>query len=154
MPFPASNGSSFPLTLSDAWLAARNSAATIKQQATSVSSQIAAGSVSAQTIINLCSLFSNINVQLTQCAAVPGLVAYAQQQVNNPTLDVAAAFTAMQNALVACGSWIITNFPKDAGNNLLAVQFGVQGQLQWNLFTQAQLAPLATLLTTLSATIS
>lgn len=154
MAFPASNGATFPLTLDTAWIKARDTAAAVKSQTDFLNGQITAGPVSAQNVVTTASVLANANVVLTSCAAVPGIAAFAQQQVNNASLDVAGAFTAMQNALVAVVTWIVTNFPKDGSSNLLAIQFNGSGQLVWSTFTQAQLSGLATLLTALSATIS
>lgn len=153
MPFPAANGTTFPVTLEAAWMGARNTAAQIKAQASNLNSQIATGPVSSQVIINSLSFFVTLNGQLTTYAAVPGLAAYAQAQVNNPSLDVAGAFTTMQNALVAVGSWIMTNFPVDANGFLQAIQFS-GGNVVWATFTSAQLAGLTTALNALIATIS
>jgi|SRR5581483_310673 len=153
MGFPATGGTTFPYTLDAAWQGARAAAAQVKQQATALNSQIAAGPVSAQVIIASLSFFVTLNGQLTTYAATPGIAAYAQAQVNNPTLDVAGAFTTMQNALVAVNNWITTNFPVDAGGYLQAIQF-VGGNPTYVNFTQAQLSGLSTLLTALSATIS
>lgn len=153
MPFPASNGS-IPLTLDAAWALARSTAQQVQQQAQQLNAQISAGPVSAQNIVNACAFFATLNVTLTQCAAVSGLAAYAQAQVSNPGLDVAAAFSGMQAALVAVGSWIMTNFPKDAASYLAYVKFNGAGQPVYDTFTQSALSPLATLLTALSATIN
>lgn len=153
MPFPASNGS-IPLTLDAAWALARSTAQQVQQQAVALNAQISAGPVSAQAIVNSCSFFATLNATLTQCAAVSGLAAYAQTQVGNPGLDVAGAFSGMQAALVAVGSWIMTNFPKDAASYLAYVKFNGAGQPVYDAFTQAALAPLAALLTALSATIN
>lgn len=152
MPFPASNGTTFPLTLDVVWTRARDTASQIQATVTNLAAQIATGTVSAQALLNAQSYFVNLNNQLTSYAAVPGLAVYAQQQVNNPSLDVAAAFTAMQNALVAVGTWVVNNFPVDSSGFLQAIKFNA-GQIQWVTFTSAQVAGLSTLLTALSATI-
>lgn len=153
MPFPASNGS-IPLTLDVAWALARTSAQQVQQQANALNAQITAGPVSATQILNSCTFFATLNTQLTQCAAVSGIVAYAQAQVGSPGLDVAGAFSTMQTALVNVITWVVTNFPKDAASYLTYVKFNGSGQALYDNFTQAQLAPLATLLTALSATIN
>lgn len=153
MPFPASNGS-IPLTLDAAWALARSTAQQVLQQSQQLSTQISSGPVSAQIIVNSCAFFATLNVTLTQCAAVQGLAAYAQTQVGNPSLDVSGAFGSMQTALVAVGSWIMTNFPKDSGSYLTYIKFNGAGQPVYDTFTQAALAPLAALLTALSATIN
>lgn len=148
MPFPASNGS-IPLTLDSAWSGARTAAQNVQQQSNGLNSQISAGPVSAQAILNSCSFFATLNAQLTQYAAVAGLAAYAQAQINNPSFDVAGAFNTMQEALVATITWIVQNFPVSA-----FLTFNGSGIPTYANFTQAQLAPLATLLTALSATIN
>jgi hypothetical protein len=152
MAFPASNGAAFPFTLDVAWKGARDAAYQLQQQCTAMNAQIAAGNVSAQNILAAMSFFVTINTQLTQYAAVPGLAAYAQAQVNSASLDVAGAFTAMQSALVAVGTWITSNFPVDSSGFLQAQKFA-SGLPVWQTFTTAQLAGLVTALNALSATI-
>lgn len=147
MPFPASNGS-IPLTLDQAWSGARLAAQQIQQQATALNAQIPNG-VSSQSILNSPNFFATLNAQLTQYAAVPGLAAYAQAQINNPSFDVSGAFNAMQTALVAAATWIMQNFPFASFASANA-----QGFVVYTTFTAGQLAPLATLLTALSATIN
>lgn len=153
MAFPAANGSAFPVALDAAWVGARQAAASLQSQCTTLNAQIAAGNVSGQSIITSLSFFIAINNQLTAYAAVPGIAAYAQQQVNNVSLDVAGAFSGMQAALVAVGNWIVNNFPKDTGGFAQAFTLTIAGP-QWATFSTAQLSGLATLLTALSATIN
>lgn len=153
MTFPAAGGTTFPYTLDAAWQGARNAAAQVKQQAVALNSQISAGPVSAQVIITSLSFFITLNNQLTTYAATPGIAAYAQAQINNPSLDVVGAFTSMQNALTSVNQWVVSNFPVDTGGFLQAIQF-VSGVPTYTTFTQAQLSGLATLLTALTATIS
>lgn len=153
MPFPAAGGTTFPYTLDVAWASARSTAANVKQQSQTLFSQITSGPTSAQVLLNSLAFFVTLNSQLTAYASVPGIAAYAQAQVNNPTLDVAGSFTTMQNALVAVGTWIQTNFPVDAQGFLQAQQF-VGGVPTYVTFTTTQLQGLATALTTLINTIS
>lgn len=152
MPFPATNGTAAPIGLDAAWSGARNTASQIQAQAVSLSAQIAAGPVSAAVIIAALSFLTPLNAQLTTYAAVPGIAAYAQTQVNNESLNVATAFSAMQSALVAVVNWILSNYPVDSSGYLQDRQF-ISGQVAWSVFTTAQLAGLATLLAALSATI-
>lgn len=119
-----------------------------------LAAQIATGTVSSQSLLNIETVLAQLNAQLTQYAAVQGLAAYAQAQVGNPSLDVVGAFGAMQAALVAVLTWIVANFPKDSNGNLLYAQFNASGVVVWTNFTGAQLAPLSPLLTALSATIN
>jgi hypothetical protein len=148
MPFPAANGATLPLTPAEAWLAARNTAAQIKATATNLQAQISAGTLNAQALINTFANFAALNTQLTSYAAVPGIVTYAQAQMNNSNENVANDFSTMQAALVAVGTWIMNNFP-----SATAVTLSSNG-VAWQVYTSNQTAPLATLLTTLLATIS
>jgi hypothetical protein len=147
--FPASNGS-IPFTLEAAWKAARDTAAQIQATCGNLTTQIGSNACSAQTIANATSFLANLNVLLTQYGAVPGLAAYAQAQINNSNENIVADFNAMQTALVAVVAWVVANFPTDGS----AMKFNANGQLVWATFTSAQLAPLQTLVTALSATIN
>lgn len=152
--FPSTTGS-IPLTLEAAWAGARQAATQLNQQAIYLNAQIGSGNALRSDILaNSCSFFATLNIQLTQFAAVPGLAAYAQVQVGSPTLDIVAAFTSMQSAVVAIITWIVTNFPHDVNGNLLYVQFNGQGQAQYASFPQSSLTQLVALLTALQATIS
>lgn len=151
MAFPASNGATL-YTLEAAWAGARDAAYQIKSNALSLAALATTGA-GAESFVWMPGWVSDYNAKLNAFAAVPGIVAYAQAQVADPSLDVAAAFGAMQQALIAVGNWIVSNFPKDASNNLLYIQFTSDGHLQYSAFTSAQLSGLLTLLNALIATI-
>jgi hypothetical protein len=150
--FPSSTGST-QQTLADGLANARSSAASIKAQAQSLLAQIAAGPVSAAALIAIPGYAAQWVAALNACAALPGMATYAQAQVGNATLDVAAAFNAMVSAIQAVGSWITTNTPKDGSGNLLVMQYGGSGALVYATFTSGQLAGLVTALNALVATI-
>jgi hypothetical protein len=139
------------MTLDVAWATARTLAANIQTLCASLQTQIASNVCSSQSIVNAYTYLYSINTQLATIAAVPGIVAYAQAQVNNPSLDIAGAFTAMQNAVLAVTNWIAANFPVSNGY-LQCLQIS-GGNLVWITFNTAQLSGLASLLTALSATI-
>ena len=77
-------------------------------------------------------------------ASTPGLAAYAQSQVNDPSYDIVAEFTAMRNAMVSARDTLIGMFPKDAtgpnGGYVLWQSINASGQLVNRTFTAAQLA--------------
>ena len=152
MAFPSSTGS-VQQTLDQGWANARSVAASVKAQAQQLVTLIGGGSVSAQLIVAVPGYATAWLAALNSVAALPGIVAYAQAQVGNGTLDVAAAFTAMTAAIQNVSSWITTNTPKDGSNNLLVVQYNADGTLKWASFTSAQLAGLVTQLNALIATI-
>lgn len=154
MSFPSANGQVSPLTLESAWSTARNVAAQIKSNCAVQQSQITAGNVSSLGIINAAAVYATNYSQLTKSAAVPGIAAYAQAQVADPSLDVASAFGAMLTALGDVITWIRDNFPKDGSGNLLCVSIGGDGQPVWASFSTAQLSPLSVKLAALAATIN
>lgn len=152
MPFPSAGGTKAD-SLADAWERARAVAASVKQQATNLSTLSAAGPISGMSIIRFCGDLADARDTFTRLAAVPGLGAYAQEQVATPGLDVVAEFNAMGAAIDATRTWITTNFPKDAGNYLLAVQFTAQGRTTERTFDSESLAGFRTQLAALIATI-
>jgi hypothetical protein len=151
MAFPSSVG--VPYILANAWDSARKFAGQLKISATNLRAASLAGPVTSSDILNFQVLMADIKAQLAVVAAVPGLAAYAQAQVNNPSLDVAAAFTAMSNAIDNTGSWVITNFPKDGSGFLLSQTFNGGGRPTDRTFTTVTLAGFRTQLDALIATI-
>lgn len=89
-------------------------------------------------------------------AATPGLAAYAQQQTNDPTYDVAAEYTAMRNALQALRDDLISRFPKSVDANLWLQyqQLQADGSITVRTFTAAQLAPTLPLIDAVTASIA
>ena len=152
MAFPSTIGSK-PDSLDTAWAQARAYAGSVKQRSVSITAASNAGAVSAVEIIALAADLATARENLARIAAVPGIGAYAQAQVSDATLDVAAAFTAMVNAIDATRTWIVTNFPKDGSGYLLAAQFDGTGRITYRTFDTVQLAGLRTQLAALIATI-
>jgi hypothetical protein len=80
-------------------------------------------------------------VRWGELAIVPGLAAYAQAQYGNPSLDIAAEFTAMRNAAITLRDWIFNNFPRDAGTGAALVStYAQDGTASELTFTSAQTA--------------
>ena len=71
-------------------------------------------------------------------ALVPGLANYAQSDKNDLTLDVAAEFTGMRNAIATARAWVEANFPANGGY-LLTSQFS-GGQVVDREFSPADTA--------------
>lgn len=153
MAFPSTVGTK-PDTLNDAWQGARGVAGLIKTQAQTLKTQSLAGNLSSSTILDFATVIADAKVRLNIYAAVPGLAAYAQAQVNDNTLDVASSFTSMVTQLDALRDWIITNFPKDGSLFLLAKQFDANGRTTDRQFSTATLATFRTQLDALIATIN
>ena len=87
-------------------------------------------------------------------SATPGIATYAQAQENDPTYDVVTEYTAMRTAMVSARDQLVTMFPKDAQGHLLYETFDAGDNVVGVTFTQAQLAPVVTLLNNVAATIS
>lgn len=151
MAFPSRTGSR--KSLRTALESVEALASGIKQAAQAMIADSAAGNVTGRAVMQLMEEFSHINDRLNALKTTPGLAEYTQAQYNDAQLDIAAEFTKMQAALVACISWIQTNLPKDAGGRWLAVEEIIDGKRLDRMFAPATTAGLRTVLTTLAATI-
>jgi hypothetical protein len=153
MAFPSTAGTN-AVTLQNALQNAMQIAGQVKGQAQNLVSLASGGTLNGQQIVNVPSWLNLQNTQLTALAATPGLAAYAQAQLGNATFDIAAAFSAMQSAITATVQWIVSNFPKDAGNFLNYATFDGSGNVVFTVFTAGQLAGFISVLNALIATIN
>jgi hypothetical protein len=151
MAFPSTAGS-IPQTLSVAWEHARAIAGSLKQATQSLRTQSAQGNVGASQILNHLTFLADQKVRLQGIAALPGIAPYAQAQVNDPGLDVAASFSAMIAAIDGVRDWVIANFPAASGF-LQAQSFQADGRTVDRQFTPAMLATYRAQLDALIATI-
>ena len=152
MAFPAYNGTK--QHLDEVLARVRSLAHTIKTSSQQLRDASAAGSIIARRIVNHCDSLAQINDQLNTLKAVPGIGDYAKEQFNDANIDIAAEFTAMQNALASTVSWIATNMPKETvTNRWLSVEELVDGKRVDRTLTTAQTAGLRTQLDALIATI-
>ena len=91
---------------------------------------------------------------LNTAKTIPGIAAYAQAQLNDPALDVAAEFTAVVDAIETLRVWIVANFPVGTGGALLYHTLNEStGELVNMQFTIAQLATFRSEAAVLLATI-
>lgn len=88
----------------------------------------------------------------TANASANGLLAYAQSQENNASLDLAAAFSAMRAQIVLTRDFISNNMPKDASGNFAVYAPDATGYVDVPLTTTERNA-LNTRLNALVATI-
>ena len=152
MAFPAYNGTK--QHLDEVLTRVRSIAHTIKTSSQQLRDASAAGSVVARRVVNYCDSLAQINDQMNTLKAIPGLVAYAKDQFNDANIDIAAEFTAMQNALASTVAWIVSNIPKEtATNRWISVEEIVDGKRVDRLLTVAQTAGIRTQLDALIATI-
>jgi hypothetical protein len=101
------------------------------------------------TGLDAVAMLGNLNQAIplfTSIGALPGIVAYSQNQYANAGYDVATAFTTMVTALTAIQSWLKTNVPGNAVSISNGVLVGVT-------YTPTQTAGLLTLVNAASATI-
>ena len=150
MPFPASNGA-----LSDVLEETCRFAVAMKQHAERASAKAAAGNVTSTDIIDLDIRLRQWRATLAEAGATPGIGAYAQEQLGDGTLDVAAEFNAMLGAIDNVTGWIRANFPVGSGQAagyLLARTWGPDGPVD-RLFSPTQTAGLRTQLDALAATV-
>lgn len=151
MAFPSSSGTK-PDTLESAWALARGLAATLKVRAQSLVSRSNAGPIPASDITQFSAWMADARSQFARIAAIPGIGAYAQEQVGDPALNVAAEFSAMTTAIDNTRAWIVANFPA-SGGFLLASSFDANGRVVERTFDTASLAGFRTQLAALIATI-
>ena len=72
------------------------------------------GNITALDATSWVANLNNVIGQFNTIAALPGLAAYAQEQVGSVSYDIVGAFTAMVTALTAILNWLKTNIPPNA----------------------------------------
>lgn len=152
MAFPSSIGTK-ATDLIRAWDAMRSFAGEVKSSSQQLRDTSAATTIGANLIITYLRELVAARSVLVTIAATPGLEAYARSQISDPTLDLAASWTAMRNAIDSTITWIRTNFPKDGSGYLLYETLDANGVLQIRTLTPATTAGLRTTLDALIATI-
>jgi hypothetical protein len=152
MAFP-SDGGTLRFGLAEAWQGIRRAATQLKQASQQVNDASLAGPISSRVILNYVQFLADKRTEIVALAAVPGLDAYGEAQIDDPTLDLTAEYVAMRNALDAARDWIVTNFPKNGGGFLLAQTLTAQGLVTDRQFPTADLATFRTQLQGLIAAI-
>lgn len=155
MAFPAT-GTARADNLSDVWTFARGMAAQVRSRASSLSSSAAGPSTAASMVLDAATFLADAKAALLKASQVPGIGAYAQQQINDATVNITTEFNAMMAQIDNTVGIIIANFPKDGSGRLLFLTFTADntGRNQSSTFTTAQMAPVKTALDALIATIS
>jgi len=140
-------------SLNDALWSTNRTALQVDRQIATLRNMAASGPVDRYRFIDAMKLLNNAISTWTAASNVTGIVQYAQDQLNDPTLDVAAEFTAMVSAAEDLQDWIFTAFPTGAGGAILSQSMNSSGVLTSLTFTQAQLTGFVTEADTLLATI-
>lgn len=154
MAFPSSSGSKTE-NLASAWYTARQSAADIKKRSQNLWNLCNTSDVKGLVILEYAEYLSNKKSQLDAITSITGIGAYAQDQINDPTLNVGTEYAAMASAIDGVISWIITNMPKDGSGYILTQQFNGDnsGKIVQRTFNPTATQGLRTQLLTLIGTI-
>jgi hypothetical protein len=153
--FPSNSGTAVD-SLDLAWEQARQRASAVRDAATQARAKSLAGTLDGNDVIHLVAKLGVHKTQFNEYASLPGIGAYAQGQLSDPSLNIGAEFTSMMNAIDGVLSWVGTNFPKDANNWLLFIKFDAVniGQITYRQFSAGETAGLRTALDTLIAAIN
>lgn len=150
MAFPSNSGSKVALEL--AWSSLMGHAGRVKRRAQSLRDASLA-STKASLILGTMDDLLTTRDAMQELASVPGLEAYAREQVNTPALNLVGDFTAMVANINAVRDWIVSNIPKDAGNYILIQTIAASGARVDREFSGVSLGGLRTVLDTLIASI-
>lgn len=148
MAFPTSTQ-----TKADALAAVIRTAKNIKTYAQNQKAFLANNSASSNAVLGVMFEIRSAMEKWNQAKTVPGIGDYAKDQLNDPSLDIAAEFTNMVNAAQGVIDWIDNNFPKDANGYLLSRKI-VNASIEFRQFTPAQTQGLRDQLDILIATIA
>lgn len=153
MALPSAGGSQ-ALGPAQAWERIKGTAHQVKANAERLHADSGAGDILAERVANYAGTLAGALTDLAAATAVPGLLAYAREQLDMPGFDLVAEYNAVVAEIAATRDWITTNFPQDGSGYLLLLQFAPNGTLQKRLITPAQTAGLRTQLALLIATIN
>jgi len=123
----------------------------MRAQALSVRKLMAAGSVRSSIILDLEPSLRQFRAEFDEIRVLPGIGPYAQGQLGNGTLNVAAEFNAMITAIDNTIAWIRANFP--IGNGFLQAQIWSSSGRTDRMFSSAETAGLRAQLDALIATV-
>ncbi len=147
-----------PITVAQAYDNLRNQTVNVQSYCRSITSALAAGDVSAQTVYALLSAASGLASYATGLSQVSGFIAsmtsYVQQQTGNSTLDVTTSYSTSLTALQALITAIVTDYPKDAAGHVLDRVMDATGAISGVSLSSAQLPNTVTAINAWLATIS
>ena len=145
--FPASG----KIPLVRAWEQVIETADTVKQQSVRLRD---ATRISRIEVLEYCNLLADSLQRLDQYSAVSGLVEYANNELNDPTINIVTEYATMRTQIVATQDWIVSNYPKDAIGNLVVYSFGSDKRYADVYLTTAQQEAFKARLVLLIATIN
>lgn len=139
--------------LGKAYQQAQNESIRVKVFATQARNALIAGNVSANAVLQIMSNMKSSIELWDSVSSLPGIAQFAKDQQDDPDYDVVAEFLAMKNEAVATRDWVITNFPKSAGDFIEKDTLEADGAITVRFFTPAQTTGLQTALSDLVAAI-
>lgn len=148
MAFPSTSGS---MAAAAQDLPGASIAARVKSKVESVSRLSAQGPMSAKSILNMHEDLCSARDYFNRLRQVPGIAAYAQALLNEPTIDLAAEFTDMLAQIESTIAWTVTNFPVSSG--WLQVMQWNGDRFEWRTLSTAALAAYRSQLDAVAATI-
>lgn len=131
----------------------------IKNRTTSLRNKSAEGDITTLEGAEYCDALAAAKAELdtlTSDAVNTGLVAYAQDQLNDNTYAIETEYTAMSTAITGVITWLTTNVPNSGGASpfLDVYTFDANGRLVETVVSTVQTAGLRTELDALLATIA
>jgi hypothetical protein len=144
-------------TVAETYNSLLSSARNTQAYMSAIQRDLAIGPVAANTVLAALSAAQGLLALVTQLRAdavlSAGVVAYTQQQVGQPTLDVASALDASATALQALITALLAAYPQ-TGGVLADRQFDANGALIWVSIPAAQMQAASAAITAWFATIS
>jgi len=139
--------------LSKAYSKAQSESIRVKTFATQAGAALAAGTVSANAVIQIMTNLKSSIETWDTVSSLPGIAQYAKDQEDDQAYDVVVEFLAMRNEAVAARDWVINNFP-ESGGFIQKDTLEVDGSITVRQFTPAQTVGLQTALNDLVAAIA
>ena len=140
MAYPAS-----ALSTAYAFERLNNSAKSLRDGVQALRDLAAVQDVARPRFIGLIGQLSSAVTLWDQLVATPGIATYAQEQLDDPTIDIVAEYTAMRAATLALRDWIYAALPVDATSGaVLEASVDVNGVRTPLYFTVLQLAEFVT----------
>lgn len=142
-------------TLRRAFDGANGFSLTAKNKAQGLRTRSVSGPVERRLFLDLQQTLAQAITWWDRAKALPGMQAYARDQFQNQTLDVAAEFVAMTVAAASLRDWIFAVFPTDAASGaVLEKAVDINGTVTDLTFTSLQLAAFRTEADAFLATVS
>ena len=111
----------------------------LRSLAVALDAQMAATAVTATVILDeLLAELRSSRAVLIVSRDTPGILPYAQAQLDDPTVDLPTEFAVLINAVDATIAWIVNNFPKSPGDWLEQFKLAADGTKTDRMFPPAQ----------------